>query len=203
MPKIKYGLRNVHYAIATIASDGTATYGAPVALPGAVNLSMEAQGSMDPFYADDIVYYTGISNQGYEGDLEMALLSDAFRKAVLGELEDSNGVLLEDMGADVVHFALMFEFSNDDRKVRHVLYNCTATRPSVSGATKNESIEPQTETITIKATSIYIAALTKDIVKASVPSTVATQYSGWYTAVYVPTALASSSSSSSSGTSSP
>lgn len=195
MPKIKYGLRNVHYAIATIASDGTATYGTPVPVPGAVNLNADAQGSMDPFYADDIVYYTGISNQGYEGDLEMALLPDAFRKAVLGELEDSNGVLLEDMDASVVHFALLFEFANDDRKTRHVLYNCTATRPSVSGSTKNESIEPQTETVTIKATSIYVAALTKDLVKASVPSTVATQYNGWFTAVYQPTALASSSSS--------
>ena len=189
--KVKFGIKNCYYAVATIASNGSATYGTPVALPGAVSLSLDAQGENTPFYADNIVYYTDVANSGYEGDLELALIPDAFKKDVLGFAEDANDVLYEDADAPVVQFALLFEFSGDKHNKRHVMYNCTASRPAVGSATKTESAEPQTETITITATSVYNATLQKNIVKASVTPTEATQYNAWLTAVYQPTGTAS------------
>lgn len=182
--KIKYGIKNVYFAKATIASNGSATYAAPKAIPGAVSLSLDAQGDVSPFYADNIVYYTSIANNGYEGDLEVALIPDDFYKDILGYGTDGNSVLYEDAGAAPVHFALIFQFEGDESARRHVMYNCTATRPSVSGSTKEETIEPQTETITITATTVYNAALDKDLVKASVTPTQATQYNNWLTTVY-------------------
>lgn len=182
--KIKYGIKNVYYAVATIAADNSATYGTPVALPGAVSLSLDPQGDTTPFYADNIVYYTSVANNGYEGDLELAKLPDSFLKDVLGYVEDANDVLYEDANAAVVHFALMFQFEGDAHARRHVLYNCVANRPTVSGSTKEESIEPQTESVTITATTVYNAAVDADVVKASVTPTEATQYNGWNSAVY-------------------
>ncbi len=155
--KVKYGLKNVHYAVATIAADGSATYGTVKPWPGAVNLSLDAQGGTTKFRADNINYWVGQSNNGYEGDLETALIPDSFRVDVLGETVDGNGVMLEDVDAKTVAFALLFQFEGDQKGTRHVLYNCTATRPSVTGQTTDEEIEPQTETITITTSSVYFA----------------------------------------------
>lgn len=188
--KIKYGLKNVYYAIATIdASTHAATYATPVAFPGAVSLSLEPQGDTTEFYADNIAYWVGAPNNGYEGDLEIARVIDSFKKDVFGYITDSKDVLVEDKEAAVVHFALLFQFEGDENATKHVMYNCTATRPSASGSTQNENIEPQTETISIKATSIYNASLNKEIVKAEANAdSNTTTYNGWTSAVYLPTA---------------
>lgn len=185
--KIKYGLKNVHYAVATIADDGSATYGTPVRIPGAVNLSMEPQGDREPFYADDIEYFVSISNTGYEGDLEIALVPESFEKDVLKAIEDSNHVLFEEVAPEIVHFALLFQFAGDKKNVRHCFYNCTAMRPTVEGETKGENVEPKTESLSLRASSIYVADLDKDITKGKTKEDTATAvYEGWFEAVTLP-----------------
>ena len=187
--KIKYGLKNVHYAVATIAADGTATYATPVPVPGAVNLSLPAQGDNYTFYADDIDYFTVNGNNGYQGDLEVALDNDDFRQDILNEIADSKGVLVEDANSPIVHFALLFQFTMDQQARKYVLYNCTCGRPDVASSTKGESIEAKTVTLPITAKTIYNASLQKNIVKSSTKEdTDSTTYAGWYTTVYVPTA---------------
>lgn len=188
--KVKFGLKNVYYAVATIdETNNTATYATPQPWKGAVSFTQDAEGDTTKFRADNIDYWVGTSNNGYSGDLETALIPDNFRKDVLGDIEDSNGVFVEDAGAKTVHFALLFQFEGDASAVRRVLYNCTATRPSITGQTTEETIEPQTETVTITAVSIYNSDLDKDLVGARVSEEEAT-YTSWFNAVYQPTATA-------------
>lgn len=191
MPKIKYGLSNCHYAVASIGTTGAATYQAPVALPGGVSLALDPQGERTPFYADNIEYYVSNSNTGYDGSLTLAMVPDSFKKDCLGYLVDSKGMLLENQNAQPVHFALIFQFENDVNATRHVLYNCTASRVAANGETKSNTIEPQTETINISASSIYNSALDKWLVKAETTSSTGTsEYNSFTSAVYQPTALA-------------
>ena len=183
--KIKYGLSNVYIAEATIASDGTATYDTPVAIPGAVNLSLEPQGENSPFYADNVVYFVTATNTGYEGDLELALIPDNIRKILFGEIEDDNKLLVEDADAVLPHFALLFQFEGDVKATRHVLYNCTATRPSVASQTKEDTTTPITETMTITATSVKFAD--HNVVKAkTTDNTADADYNAWFSAVTAP-----------------
>ena len=191
MSKIKYGLSNCHYAVASIGTTGAATYSAPVALPGAVSLAMDPQGDRSPFYADNIEYYVSNSNTGYDGTLTLAKVPDAFKKDCLGYLVDSKGMLLENQNAQPVHFALIFQFEGDVNATRHVLYNCTAGRVAANGDTKAENIEPQTEELSISASSIYNSSLDKWLVKAeTTSSTGSSDFANFTTAVYQPTALA-------------
>lgn len=157
--KIKYGLKNVYYAKITERA-GAISYAVPKPIPGAVSISLPAAGEKSTFEADDGVYFEENVNNGYEGDLEMALIPDVFRQEIYGETIDTNGVQVENAEAAQSNFALLFEFSGDKKKTRHVLYNCSASRPDVAGKTKGKSIEPQTEKLKL---SVRPALDTKDV----------------------------------------
>ncbi len=181
--KVKYNLKNAHYAMLTYGEDGTPVYATPVALPGAVSISLDANGEPENFYADGIAYYVINNNMGYDGDLELALIPEDFRIAALNETLDEKKVLVENANTELNPFALLFEFDGDIRHIRHVLYNCSASRPGISGKTNEESREVQTETLTIKATP-----LASGVVKAKTGDTTdATTYADWYKTVYMPT----------------
>lgn len=187
--KVKFNICNVHYAPLTLSENGTPTYGTPVPIPGAVSLSLDPNGEPSIFYADGYAYYTIPNNMGYEGDLEVAMVPDSFRTDILKESLDSNSVLVEDAKAETERFALLFEFDGDVKKIRHVLYNCSATRPGIESTTNEDEIEVQTETLTITAAPLesgYVKARTSD-------TTTDEAYENWYTAVYLPDSMASAS----------
>jgi phi13 family phage major tail protein len=155
-------------------------------MPGAVSLSLDANGEPSNFYADGYAYYTVGNNMGYEGDLELAMVPEAFRTDVLCEQLDANNVLIENANTETVNFALLFEFDGDIRKIRHVLYKCAASRPGVASKTNEEEVEVQTETLTIKATP-----MANGIVKAKTgDDTTDSVYQNWYSAVYLPASAA-------------
>ncbi len=185
--KVKFNIRNVHYALLSTDEDVQVSFGTPVAMPGAVSLSLDPNGEPSIFYADGYAYYTISNNMGYDGDLELAMVPESFRTDILKETLDTNKVLVEDASVATENFALLFEFDGDVKKIRHVLYNCSATRPTIESSTNEDEIEVQTETLTIKASPLaggYVKARTSDTTSESV-------YSDWYKQVYLPDAAVS------------
>ena len=154
----------------------------PVRIPGAVSLSIDAEGEASNFYADDGVYYVINNNSGYTGDLEIALVPLEFATDILGEKLDEKGVLTETNTAEVSQFALLFEFSGDKNKIRHCLFCCSASRPATESSTIEDEKEVKTETLSLTAT-----ALNSGLVKTKTcEKTDAEVYENWYKAVYMP-----------------
>lgn len=199
--KVKFGLKKCSYALVTLTQNPstgkyTVSFGTPVAMPGAVSLSLSAEGEASNFYADDSVYYVLNSNAGYSGNLELALIPESFLTDVLKETEDANGVLVENKDVETQYFALLFEFTGDQKKIRHAMYYCSATRPGIEGKTMQDTKEVKTESLAITAAPLpectisgteFSDGLVKSKTGANTSDAV---YNGWYSAVYVPSASA-------------
>lgn len=185
--KVQFNLKNVHYAVLTeTISSGVVSYSyaTPVAVPGAVSLSLEQQGEVTKFYADGIAYYANANNNGYEGDLEMARFPDAMMKDVWKfALNGTDKTLIETVGNEFANFALLFQIDGDSYNDYYCLYKCSGTRPAIASATNTETKEPQTQTSTITAVprgDNMLMARTTD-------ATTSTVKAGWFSGVYVPT----------------
>ncbi|MEN2765682.1 major tail protein [Ornithinibacillus sp. 16A2E] len=187
--KVKFGLKNVHFA--TFSKDpttGAITYDTPIPIPGAVEISLEPRGDMVEFYADDMLYYSAPNNQGYDGTLSIANLPEQFEIDALGEEKDETDmVLTEKTTAKGKPFAFLFEFDGDVKATRHVLYNCTANRPTVSSATKTNSVEPTPTELTFVSSPRDTDYVVKRKTTVTTPAAV---YDSWYSTVFEKTAPA-------------
>ncbi|MDN5446068.1 MAG: phage tail protein [Lactococcus lactis] len=186
--KVEYGLKNAHYSKMTIDATGKVTYATPIAIKGAVEISLESKAELIEFEADNTTYYSAPGTSAYEGKMTIAKLSDDFLTQILGEeLDTVDGVQTEIDGATTSNFALMFQFEGDKNGVRHVFYNCSASRPSVASKTGKEV---NTTELSFKASAKPLESVNdKAIVKAKTTvSTTTAIYDAWFNKVYINTA---------------
>ena len=182
--KVQFNLKNVHYA--KMSSGGEKpTWDKPVHVPGAVTLSLLPQGEVTPFYADGIVYYQTVSNNGYSGDLEMARFPDQMMQDIWGlKLNEADGVLTEYSNVEAAAFALLYQIDGDADNQLYCMYNCSATRPGPGSATTTANKEPKTQSCTISAVPLEDNR-TMSRTTFNTPSDVRTN---WFKSVYAPAA---------------
>lgn len=183
--KVQFNLKNVHYAVLKEpgAAETAPSWDTPVHVPGAVNINLADQGSIEPFYADGIVYYRSVNGEGsYKGDLQMARFPDQMHQDIWGAiLSAADKVLTQKVRGTTTAFALLFQIDGDANNDLYVLYNCAGTRPAISSETNTGSKNPQTQSSSINAdplpNGLVFARTTKDT-----PDTVR---SVWFKSVYV------------------
>ncbi|MDM5434379.1 phage tail protein [Bacillus hominis] len=186
--KVSFGLKNVYYALYETLN-GVVTFKTPIPIPGAVELTFDPRGDLIEFYADDMLYYAASNNQGYDGTLSIANIPEQFAIDALGEeLDEEDGVLNELADAKGKPYALLFEFDGDVRATRHVMFNCSASRPTLASKTKTNSAEPNTNELKFVSSPIDING--KRMVKTKTTTKSKQEiYDNWYKKVYtkVPT----------------
>ena len=190
--KVRFGLSNVHVGTVTVA-EGTPTFREPTPYPGAVSLTMTAEGEQTPFYADNTTYYVTNTNNGYTGDLEMAYLYDWFEEQYLGNVASQEGMIVELASAPTQMAYMMFQFEGDVNATKYIIYNMTFGRPDLEGNTKEDTTEPTTTTVPF--TSVPLQTEFGNIVKAKVPSTASNYATLFTTAPTVPTSVAAAAAS--------
>ncbi|MDY5502442.1 MAG: terminase large subunit [Gemmiger sp.] len=134
---------------------------------------------------DEVIDYNAVANNGYSGDLEMAMFPKDFLTAVFGMTEGTTSkVLTENSKTEPKSFALLFEEDGDTTGTKYVLYNCTATRPTRDFKTNEDSKEPSTSKISVTAAPLSdgrVLAMTQD-------DTPTETVNKWYTKVFEETA---------------
>lgn len=142
--KVEFGLSNVHVAIEK--GDG---WDVPKHIPGAVTFTPSAESDDFHFYADDGDYYNESTDNGYSGELSMALLPDWFLGSVLGYKKLDDGGIVEIKNAPKKRFCLIFEGKGDKEKTRHMFINCGAGKPTEEFKTLEDKKEVRVQTMPI------------------------------------------------------
>lgn len=181
--KVHYDLVDVHVASLTLDLEtGTVSFGTPKALLGSISMDLSAQGEQVKLRADGMDYYVTNSNNGYSGNLNLAMVPDWFRQEYLGDtLSEKDKVLVENSQVEAKPFALLYGFKGDAKNRRHVMYNCTANRPNIKGENKDNQKQPDTETLPLTSVPLPDGKV-KASTTAETPQAV---YENWTKAVWV------------------
>lgn len=184
--KVTYGLEKVHIAFLDETNAEQPAWETPIPIPGAVRWTPSAVGEESTFFADNTQYFVITSNNGYTGELEMALIPDDVLAEMLGWEIDNNGMLVEISDAQPKKFALLGQVQGDKRNRRFVYYDSQATRPAKERTTKGESIEVATDVLSMTVSPIEIEG--KRIVKGDLElsDTNAAAYNAFFNEVCTP-----------------
>lgn len=179
--RVEFGISNLYIMTYTVATDGTVTLGTPYHQPGAVSFTPSEDSENTKFYADNVVYYSSYSGGSFEGDLEVAKFSDAFKTQFLGYLSKSDGGLAIVKNATKPNVAIAFQVEGDAESRRVIMYNCSLGGISRDYNTIEDTKEPATETI-----AVTIAGDNKTGVSMVSYGQTASGYSTLFTAPPVP-----------------
>lgn len=147
--KVLFGFKDLYIGTYTVDDQGDVTMGSPYHQKGAVGFSPEEQGENYTFYADDSAFFSYYTSGRFEGDLVVARFDDAFKKQFLGYVELDDGGIAQIKNAVKPNIYLAFEVQGNEGAERVIFYNGSMGGITREFATIEESVEVQTESVSV------------------------------------------------------
>lgn len=178
--KVEFGISDLYIGTYT-DNNGTVTLGTPYHQKGAVSLSLEPEGDSNEFYADNMIYWSGYSDNGFSGSLEVARFDTDAKKEFFGYAETSGGGIAAIKGAIKPSVYIAFATQGDKEERRVIMYNVTLGGINREFSTIEENKEPVTENCDITVVGDNTTGITVASYKPA-----DTSYSTLFTAPPVP-----------------
>jgi len=150
--KVEFGISELYVGTYEVDSDGDVTMGSPYHQAGAVSLTLDPDEDSNDFYADNVKYWSGFSNNGFTGSIEVAKFDSDFKTNFLGYITLDDGGLANIKGAVKPNVYIAFQTEGDAESRRVILYNVALGSINREYSTIEETKEPVTETIDITVT---------------------------------------------------
>lgn len=161
MNKVEFGISNLFVGVFDEDSQGNITMGTPEAVPGAVSLTLDAETNETKFYADNTVYWSDYTDNGFSGEVNVALFPESFKLKYLGYEKLANGGVAQVKGAFKPKAYLMFQAEGDEAARKVIMYNIAFGAISREHNTVGENKEVDTETIPITVTGSNSTGITR------------------------------------------
>ena len=182
--KVNWGLAASAWGKITVDAQGNDVYGPPIMFVGNRQVNFTPAGDLVKVFADGTIIYVGKENSGYTGSIEFTSVDDDFAEWALSESKDSNNVQYEVKEPTVNRIYLLWEWVQDAKNTRHIMYNITVSRPDSNATTAGDNDSKTAQYQTVNLTAIPRA---DGIVKAKTRSDVnETAYANWFNTAYVP-----------------
>ena len=162
MGKVRFGISDVYYCKITESTASgvtTVSYGSKTAIPGAVSLTLDIEGDTNDFYADNMVYASFDSNNGFSGTLSVADVPESVYTDLLGYYKDSNTSVLTELASPTeAYFGMMCKISSNEDPIGFKFWKCALSRPAFAANTTTENIDPDEQELAIRVMPINTAA---------------------------------------------
>lgn len=161
MNKVEFGISHLYVGIFDEDSAGNIAMGKPDAIPGAVSLTLDAETNETKFYADNTVYWSDFTDNGFSGEVNVALFPESFKLKYLGYEKLANGGIAQVKNAVKPKAYLMFQAEGDEAARKVIMYNIAFGAISREHNTVNENKEVDTETVPITVTGSNSTGITR------------------------------------------
>ena len=176
------GLKNLHFA--PLTDEAALTYATPVKLSPAIEATVTPNFETATLYGDDRAIATASSMSSIEVELNVADLTPEHYELLMGVTKNADGVIIDNLDDVAPYGALMFEMPKEDGEKKMFVYYKGKFQPTATeAATKGESVEFQTQTIT----ATFMALENGDWrahIDTSDPDVLPATVTAWYTSPY-------------------